>query len=121
MSASKEIAGPQPKEYQGKVQPGWREIPRGGMILQAGNAREFETGDWRVTRPVWIPENCIQCLFCWIYCPDAAVLLEDGKVVGFDYAHCKGCGICAHECPGKKGAKAIKMVAEAEAEEASQA
>ncbi|MFP3216806.1 MAG: 4Fe-4S binding protein, partial [Vulcanisaeta sp.] len=25
-----------------------------------------------------------------------------------DYDHCKGCGICAHECP----VKAIKMVPE---------
>ena len=36
-----------------------------------------------------------------------------GEVVrvmaGFNYDFCKGCGICALECPGKKGVKAIEM------------
>jgi Pyruvate/2-oxoacid:ferredoxin oxidoreductase delta subunit len=27
------------------------------------------------------------------------VSLENGKVASFDYDHCKGCGICAEECP----------------------
>ena len=31
--------------------------------------------------------------------PDASVVVENGKAVGFDLAHCKGCGICAKECP----------------------
>ena len=56
-----------------------------------------------------IEENCIQCLFCWIYCPDSAVLVKDEKMIGYDYDHCKGCGVCAMECPGKKGNKAIVM------------
>ncbi|MEA3375521.1 MAG: pyruvate synthase, partial [Chloroflexota bacterium] len=25
---------------------GWKEIPIGGMILEAGNAVEYKTGDW---------------------------------------------------------------------------
>jgi pyruvate ferredoxin oxidoreductase delta subunit len=45
-------------------------------------------------------------------CPDSAVFAEDGKMMGFDLDHCKGCGICAVECPDK--VKAIKMVEEAE-------
>jgi len=32
-------------------------------------------------------------------------------VIGIDYEHCKGCGICARECPRK----AVSMVEEAEA------
>ena len=87
---------------------GWKELPQCDY-LAAGSAEEFETGDWRSERPIWIPENCIQCLFCWVYCPDSSVEVKDGKMTGFDYKHCKGCGICAKECPGKKGAKAIKM------------
>ena len=93
---------------------GWTEVPRGGNILKAGSAQEYETGSWRTFRPIHIEENCINCLRCWIYCPDSAILLKDGKVVGMNYTYCKGCGICAHECPAKE--KAIKMVREDEYE-----
>ena len=37
------------------------ELTPGGIIYQAGNAREFKTGDWRSMYPVWIPEKCTQC------------------------------------------------------------
>jgi pyruvate ferredoxin oxidoreductase delta subunit len=90
----------------------WRELPRGGVISNPGSAAEYETGDWRSQRPVWIKEHCINCLFCWIYCPDSAVVVKEGKFVEFDYRHCKGCGICAKECPAKN--KAIEMISEAE-------
>lgn len=94
--------------------PGWRDLPRGGVILEAGNAREYETGEWRSTiRPKWKPDKCIHCLFCWVYCPDAAIRVENGKMTGIDYRYCKGCGICSKECPVK--GKAIEMVPESEA------
>ncbi|MEM0162792.1 MAG: 4Fe-4S binding protein, partial [Thermoproteota archaeon] len=33
-------------------------------------------------------------------CPDSAILRKGNKVeVNYDY--CKGCGICANECPTK--------------------
>jgi pyruvate ferredoxin oxidoreductase delta subunit len=47
-----------------------------------------------------------------MYCPDMAIKVKDGKREAFDYDYCKGCGICARECPGKKGQKAIIMVEE---------
>lgn len=87
--------------------PGWKDIPIGGMILEAGNSAKYETGTWRSSRPIWDPEKCIQCLTCWIYCPDSSILVENEKMVGIDYFHCKGCGICAHVCPPKD--KAITM------------
>lgn len=91
--------------------PGWKDLPRGGKILDAGNAREYHTGEWRSTaKPEWHPERCIHCLFCWVYCPDACIQVKDGKMVGIDLVHCKGCGICAKECPAK--VKAIEMVPE---------
>ncbi len=91
---------------------GWRDIPIGGLILEPGCAESYETGSWRTFRPVRDEEKCIHCLRCWIFCPDSSILVEDGKVVGFDYDHCKGCGICAYECPKK--CTAITMVLESE-------
>ena len=44
-------------------------------------------------------------------CPDSSILVQDGKMTGIDYDHCKGCGICVHEC--KFGT--LEMVSEAEA------
>jgi len=92
----------------------WKTIPPGGIIPEAGNSVEYNTGSWRTYRPVWDSEKCIHCLTCWILCPDSAIQAQGGKVTGIDYDHCKGCGICAHECPDK--VKAITMVLESEAE-----
>jgi len=94
---------------------GWKDLPIGGMIVEPGNAVKYNTGAWRSDRPIWIEENCIQCLFCWIFCPDSSVTVKDGKRGEFDYGHCKGCGVCAMECPAKE--KAIVMVTEAEGSE----
>lgn len=82
---------------------GWKELPEGD-ILEPGTAKDFKTGDWRNQRPVYHSDRCIQCLQCWINCPDSSILVKDGKVVGIDYEHCKGCGICARECPPRAGA-----------------
>lgn len=91
------------------------DLPAGGIILEAGNSQSYNTGDWRTFKPDFVAENCIHCMFCWIYCPDSAVLIdasgEKTKMTGFDYDHCKGCGICAKHCPpAAKGKAAIVMV-----------
>ena len=80
-------------------QKGWKEIPKGGLILEAGNAEQYKTGSWRSQRPIRNEEKCNNCLICWVYCPDSSIIVEDGKVIAIDYDHCKGCGICAEECP----------------------
>jgi len=91
-----------------RTKSGWKSIPLGGLILEAGNAEEYETGDWRAFRPVRDQEKCTNCLICWIYCPDGSIKVRDEKIAEIDLTHCKGCGICAHECP----VDAIKMVEE---------
>ncbi len=83
-----------------------KELPIGD-ILEAGTAAKFKTGDWRSLKPVWYPEKCIQCMFCWISCPDSAIIVKDGKMTGINLDYCKGCGICSSECPVK--GKAILM------------
>jgi len=53
--------------------------------------------------------NCFECDNCYGVCPDNAVIkLGPGKRFQFNYDYCKGCGICAQECP----CGAIKMVPE---------
>jgi pyruvate ferredoxin oxidoreductase delta subunit len=93
-------------------EPGWKDLPTGGLIMEPGTSEAYITGGWRSERPVWNSEKCIHCLMCWVYCPDSAIKTENGKIVGVDYDHCKGCGICAQECPDK--VKAYTMVPESE-------
>ncbi|TDT50257.1 4Fe-4S binding protein [Fonticella tunisiensis] len=76
----------------------WRELTPGGVIQDAGNAEDFKTGDWRSMRPVWNTEKCKHCLLCWVVCPDNSIKVEDGKMTGIDYDHCKGCGVCTAQC-----------------------
>ncbi len=43
---------------------------------------------------------CNQCELCLIFCPDIAISRRpDGGGFEIDMDHCKGCGICAAECP----------------------
>jgi NADPH-dependent glutamate synthase beta subunit-like oxidoreductase len=53
--------------------------------------------------------NCFECDNCYGVCPDNAVIkLGPGKRFQFNLDYCKGCGICAAECP----CGAIEMVPE---------
>ena len=94
-------------------EPGWKDLPIAGLITEPGTSEKYMTGDWRTERPVWDAEKCTSCLLCWVYCPDSAILVnEEGKMIGVDLDHCKGCGICAEECPPR--VKAFTMVPESE-------
>ncbi len=54
--------------------------------------------------------NCFECDNCYGVCPDNAVIkLGPGRRFQFNYDYCKGCGVCAQECP----CGAIAMVPEA--------
>jgi pyruvate ferredoxin oxidoreductase delta subunit len=93
---------------------GWKEMTLGGIITEAGSSAEYNTGEWRAWRPVFNEEKCVNCMLCWVFCPDSSIVVENEKVVGVDYYHCKGCGICARECP----TKALEMKPEYEFREA---
>ncbi len=41
---------------------------------------------------------CNECDRCVTYCPEG-VLKRVGREFVFDYSYCKGCGVCAAECP----------------------
>lgn len=77
-----------------------------------------KTGDWSDLMPVIDQTKCIPasknkpaCFLCWLYCPDGVVSMTIPVAIDLDY--CKGCGICAEECP----ANAIKMVRKVECDE----
>jgi len=53
--------------------------------------------------------NCFECDNCYGVCPDNAVIkLGDGNRFEINYDYCKGCGLCAAECP----CGAIEMIPE---------
>ncbi|MDO4621880.1 MAG: pyruvate:ferredoxin (flavodoxin) oxidoreductase [Eubacteriales bacterium] len=95
----------------------------------------YEKRGIAVNVPTWNAENCIQCNRCSYVCPHAAIrpfAMNDAEVAaapegfkslpmtgmqGYTFSiqisslDCTGCGSCANVCPGKKGAKALDMVA----------
>ena len=79
----------------------------GAVIEEAGSTIKNKTGSWRTEKPIVDKAKCTGDAICWLYCPDNAIKVVNGKAV-VDYDFCKGCGLCAIECP----AKAIKMVKE---------
>jgi pyruvate ferredoxin oxidoreductase gamma subunit len=108
---------------------------RTAAIGKPGTSEVTKTGDWRVFYPEFDMEQCTRCGKCLENCPDAAIikrtlsgkeadaarkkaeeLEKAGKIkkaavkkahirYELDPTYCKGCGICANECP----IKGIKM------------
>lgn len=81
---------------------------RAALITEPGNGVNYKTGPWRSEMPEYNRDKCTDCMLCWIFCPDLSIIVKDKKMIGIDYDYCKGCGICAKECP----VDAIQMVEE---------
>jgi pyruvate ferredoxin oxidoreductase delta subunit len=82
-----------------------------GCVAPPGGSLVNKTGAWRSQRPVFKHVTCIGCHACEQVCPEGSVC-EDPKskhkceklkkeVSDFqvDLDYCKGCGMCAVECP----------------------
>ena len=82
-----------------------------GAVVTAANRERRETGGWRNERPVFDEAVCVNCLLCWVHCPEPAITTEGRLMSGFDLKYCKGCGICEAVCPSG----AISMIPEGSA------
>ncbi len=97
---------------------GWDEITQGSILTSfEGDATEIvnqkseermysnynsytaTVASWRVEKPVFNIDVCIDCQNCWVWCPDTSILSRDKQMLGIDYDHCKGCGVCVEVCP----------------------
>ncbi len=88
----------------------WKDLEIGCIVTEPGSARQYETGTWRSQRPTYEFSKCIKCAICQIYCPEGCVQQNEEGYFVADLYYCKGCGICAKECP----TKVITMVEEEE-------
>jgi pyruvate ferredoxin oxidoreductase gamma subunit len=84
----------------------WQAVPylgssrfAGPTIRHRGSAALRPTGNWRSERPVIDLAKCKRCFLCNLYCPEAAMQLDEENFPHVDYDHCKGCMICYEECP----------------------
>ena len=86
----------------------WPELEPGGVVVR-DDALQPATGGWRTgLKPAADLDLCVDCLLCWLYCPDSAVRLDHATFAGFDLEFCKGCELCATVCP----TGAIQMVSD---------
>ena len=78
-----------------------KKITVGACNPNAGSSKLNQTGDWRVLRPEVDFDKCTKkCWFCYEFCPDSSIKQTEGGPE-INYKFCKGCGICAEECPVK--------------------
>ena len=95
---------------QPELNPTWREMLKGCVVDRPGSASTYRSGDWKSEHPVWDFPKCIKCGTCNIVCPDLCVAYNESGYLEADLNYCKGCGICARECPRQ----VITMVREEE-------
>jgi len=105
-------------ELGGMEKVGWDEVVKGAALHTFANEvsnlaflrpeeRDYTqfssytatVASWRVFKPVYNRDICIDCQNCWVWCPDSSIISRDKQMLGIDYDHCKGCGICAEVCP----------------------
>ncbi len=60
------------------------ELRPGGVVVRVEDDR-LRTGGWRTgSKPEVELAKCVDCLLCWLYCPDSAIVLDGTHFAGFD-------------------------------------
>jgi len=88
----------------------WKDLEIGAIVTEPGNAAQYKTGDWRSQRTTYDFTKCIKCALCQIFCPEGCIRQNADGYFEANIFYCKGCGICARECP----TRVITMVEEEE-------
>jgi pyruvate ferredoxin oxidoreductase delta subunit len=119
------------RELGAEKKVGWDEVPQGTILHsfddvlkeniahvrpEDRNYSDFNSytatvASWRVLKPVYNRDVCIDCQNCWVWCPDTSIISRDKQMLGIDYDHCKGCGVCVEVCPTNP--KSLLMFVEA--------
>ncbi|MBT9159683.1 MAG: NADH-dependent phenylglyoxylate dehydrogenase subunit delta [Chloroflexi bacterium] len=85
-------------EFKTKYQAPWAEASDLFILPVSG---------WRSHKPVVKTSKCRHCGGCYLFCPTGCI--EDkGVYFEANVDYCKGCGLCAAECP----VMAIAMIRE---------
>jgi pyruvate ferredoxin oxidoreductase delta subunit len=87
------------RSFDGKIDECSAFTPQRDRNYSQNNSHVASVADWRLIKPIYNKDYCIDCQFCWIYCPDVSIISRDKKMIGIDMDHCKGCGICVEVCP----------------------
>ncbi len=75
------------------------------ITAKPGSSTANKTGSWKTYKPVFDHSKCIACGTCDQVCPEGVCSKQKDGKYDANLEYCKGCGICAHECP----VKCIKM------------
>jgi pyruvate ferredoxin oxidoreductase gamma subunit len=96
------------EEPLGPIQALVASAPEEKMDINVGGYGVLkDVSSWRVFTPEIDKDTCIGCKSCWIFCPETAINWDkDSNKPVIEYRKCKGCGVCANECP----VDAIEMV-----------
>ncbi len=77
----------------------WKDMEVGCIATEPGSAARYRCGDWRSQRPTYDFKKCIKCGLCQIFCPEGCIKQNEQGNFEANLYYCKGCGICAKECP----------------------